>query len=229
MTKRRVPIFQQPRSSVVVEDGATAGAMVGRNLVWPDGTVVRVEDLRPAVPPEEGDPAVVYWRVIQEVPAHVQALAATGTTGLYVITGSGTSATREITSDTLDVENGSGVAGNPRINALVRRIAGDTVSALRVVFEDETGIAHLDPTDDDQVAALIGISITAGEEGAEIRVRTSGTIDDAGWSWTPGFVFAGADGTLTQTPPVAGWEIVIGYAPSATRLNLTFDEPVLLA
>lgn len=109
----------------------------------------------------------------------------------------------------------------------VRRPAAEPVSALRVVFESPGGVAHLDPGEDDQVAAMLGLSITAGS--GEIVVRTSGTIDDAGWSWVEGFVFAGPDGTLTQTPPTAGWEIVIGYAPSATRLNLTFDEPVKLA
>ena len=110
-----------------------------------------------------------------------------------------------------------------------RRPAAATVSALRVVTESASGVSPLDPTDDGQVAGLLGVSISAGDAGDEIRIKTGGTIDDAGWSWVPGFVYAGPNGTLTQTYPDSGWEIVIGYAPSATRLNLTFDEPVKLA
>lgn len=110
-----------------------------------------------------------------------------------------------------------------------RRSAATTVSALRLVTESASGVSPLDPTDDGQVAGLLGVSISAGDAGDEIRIKTGGTIDDAGWSWAPGFVYAGANGTLTQTYPASGWEIVVGYAPSATRLNLTFDEPVKLA
>lgn len=48
----------------------------------------------------------------------VNALASTGTTGVYVITGSGTSTTRTIvgTANEIDVANGSGVSGNPTIS-----------------------------------------------------------------------------------------------------------------
>lgn len=110
-----------------------------------------------------------------------------------------------------------------------RRTAASTVSALRVVTESSAGVSQLDPTDDEQVAGLLGVSISAGDTGDEIRIKTGGTIDDSGWSWVPGFVYAGPNGTLTQIYPASGWEIVIGYAPAATRLNLTFDEPVKLA
>ena len=110
----------------------------------------------------------------------------------------------------------------------VTRPATETISALRVVYEDDVGIGILDPTNDAHVHGLLGIAVTAGSETDEIRVQTSGTVDDLSWSWTPGFVFVGADGVLTQTVPTTGWEIVVGYSPSATRINLTFDEPIKL-
>lgn len=228
-TIHRIAIKGDPLGHTTVEAGATVGAVLGVNLWKPDGTLVQLDDLAPAEPPDDDGLLITYWQLIQEIPVNVAALAATTTTGLYAITATGTSATRAIESSTLDVENGSGVAGNPRINDLVRRIAAEEVSALRLVYESAAGIAHLDPTVEAEVDALVGISISAGAAAAEIRVRARGTIDDPGWSWTPGLVFAGPDGTLTQTPPVSGWEIVVGYAPTATRLNLTFDEPVLLA
>lgn len=119
-----------------------------------------------------------------------------------------------------------GPAGGPD----VQRAAGEPMSALRVVYESEGDVFLLDPTISAEVHALLGITtMAAGSAGATVSVRTLGSIDDAGWNWSEGLVFAGPNGTLTQTPPSSGWEIVIGYAPSPTRLNLTLDEPVLLA
>ena len=112
------------------------------------------------------------------------------------------------------------------------RPAAEPISALRLVSDHEDGVRPLDPTSSASVAAMLGVTVTAaGNAGEPVRLRTrvGDTIDDAGWSWVPGFVFAGPNGTLTQTVPTVGWEIVVGYAPWATRLNLTFDEPVKLA
>lgn len=116
MTRRvKVAMFQTARP-IEIDADATEGAVFGRDLVWPDGTVVRIEDLIP----EPGDDPVVYWRTIQEIPPNVVALAETSTDGIYVITGDGTSATRTIeTEDLITIDNPSGVGGNPRIGKTV--------------------------------------------------------------------------------------------------------------
>jgi hypothetical protein len=56
--------------------------------------------------------------VVQAYDADLAALAAIATTGIYVITGSGTSVTRDIlgTAGRVVVTNGSGVSGNPTID-----------------------------------------------------------------------------------------------------------------
>ena len=124
---------------------------------------------------------------------------------------------------------GSGTSGSGDITTTRRAAA--TVSALRLVSEQADGVRPLNPADDDSVAGMLGVTITAADEGDMVRLRSlaGDSITDAAWAWTPGFVFAGPNGTLTQIVPVAGWEIVVGYAPSPTRLNLTFDEPLKLA
>jgi len=110
------------------------------------------------------------------------------------------------------------------------RIAGETISALRMVYERDGSVYLLDPTDpyseDPQFA--LGVAVTAAQPGDTVAVQRSGTIDDAGWTWTPGLVFVGPQGRLVQTPPTSGWELVVGFAPEETRLNLDIDEPVLL-
>lgn len=111
------------------------------------------------------------------------------------------------------------------------RQAETSISALRLVSDHAAGVRYTDLSDDASVAAVLGVAITAAAPGGTVRIKTSPGehIDDNSWAWTPGFVFAGPNGTLTQIVPASGWEIVVGYAPSPTRLNLTFDEPLKLA
>lgn len=111
------------------------------------------------------------------------------------------------------------------------RVAGQVLSALRVVYERNGRVYLLDPSDpfSEDVQFTLGITVTAAQEGENVVVQRSGTIDSAGWNWAEGLVFVGSAGLMTQTPPLVGWELVVGFAPEATRLNIDFDEPVRLA
>lgn len=110
------------------------------------------------------------------------------------------------------------------------RVAGETLSALRVVYERNGLVYALDPSDpfSEDVQYMLGVTVTATDAGGTVAVQRSGTIDDPGWTWAEGLIFAGPGGLMVQTPPATGWELVVGFAPSATRLNIDFDEPVLL-
>lgn len=110
----------------------------------------------------------------------------------------------------------------------VVRTGGETISAYRVLYESR-GRVYLAQTQISTILQVVGLSVSAGATGADVVVQTAGVIDDPSWSWLEGLVFCGPNGVLTQTPPTAGWELVVGFASSATRLNLDFDEPVFLA
>lgn len=111
MAKTRVPLWSSPQKFVTVETDATLGAIVGVNLFFPDGTLVTEADFAP--PATETNPRVI-WKYILEIPPNVTALAETTTTGLYAITGPGTSATRDIQNGPgIDWTNPDGVAGDP--------------------------------------------------------------------------------------------------------------------
>lgn len=121
-----------------------------------------------------------------------------------------------------------GAKGDPG-GTTVTRSAGEPLSALRVVYELAGKVFALDPADDTQVGLIVGLSLTAAvAAGADVTVQRFDAIEDAGWAWALGPVFAGPSGTLTQTPPETGWEIVVGWASSPTRILLSFDEPVKL-
>lgn len=113
------------RKIIDITPGATVGATIGRNVFNADGTLY--------VPPSSGDSpklSITSWELILNIPPNVNALANTATTGLYVVTGLGTSATREIesVSGETTVTNGDGVSGNPAVGlADVTPSAGGTL------------------------------------------------------------------------------------------------------
>ena len=100
------------RKIIDITPGATVGAVVGVNLRNPDGTLW--------VPPSSGGQppvSVTSWELILNIPPNVVALANTNTTGLYTITGPGTSTTRALAAvaGETTVANGDGVSGNPTV------------------------------------------------------------------------------------------------------------------
>ncbi len=104
--------------------------------------------------------------------------------------------------------------------------AGMQVSALKVVYELNDQVFYLDHTDEDHIDLIFGVTITSASAGATVRVQRSGELEDSGWSWTPGRVWLGANGTLTQTPPADGFDVLIGAATSATRIALNIQDPI---
>ncbi|GAA5785661.1 hypothetical protein [Chitiniphilus shinanonensis] len=112
-------------------------------------------------------------------------------------------------------------------SAFTRR-RGETLSALRVVYEQAGEVFALDYRDAAHIGQLLGLTLTAGDAGSEVDVQRSGAIDDAGWSWTPGPVWLGVAGALTQVPPADGFDVLVGAAVSATRLILDVSDPISL-
>ncbi|TLX54858.1 hypothetical protein DN824_20460 [Stutzerimonas nosocomialis] len=114
----------------------------------------------------------------------------------------------------------------PEGGSALQRLAGITVSALQAVYEQSGLVRPLDYRDEAHIDLLLGITLTAATAGAAVNVQRSGAIEDSGWSWTPGRVWLGASGALTQIPPADGYCVLIGSATSATRLLLNLQDPI---
>ncbi len=101
--------------------------------------------------------------------------------------------------------------------------AGETIFGLRAVRAaagiiyrpDLSVIAHSD--------AVVGVALQSGGAGAQLSVQVSGELSESSWSWSPGAVYCGPDGVLTQTPPDSGWLLSIGRATSATTIIIDID------
>ena len=121
-----------------------------------------------------------------------------------------------------------GIPGPTGGAAFIRQSDGP-LSALRVVWEDALGVVRpLDAGDEDHIDLVSGLTLTAAASAGPVTVQRFGPVDDAAWAWTPGLVYLGANGALTQTPPVDGFDLLIGAAVSATRLILDFQNPIEL-
>ncbi|QEY62556.1 hypothetical protein FXN65_10890 [Metapseudomonas lalkuanensis] len=118
-----------------------------------------------------------------------------------------------------------GIPG-PAGGSSLQRLAGEVVSALRVLYEVDGEVFALDYRDAEHIDLLLGVSLTAADAGQPLNIQRTGVIEDVGWSWQPGRIWLGIDGQLTQTPPVDGFDVLLGAAVSATRITLNLQDPI---
>lgn len=109
----------------------------------------------------------------------------------------------------------------------VARVAGATLGGHRLLAPDGSGgVIYADPSDDTG-GRVIGLSLAAAPAGDNIRILTAGRVQDSGIILTPGLpVFLGSSGTLTHTPPSAGWLALVGMAGEADELFLNIAPPI---
>lgn len=129
---------------------------------------------------------------------------------------------------TFDIDNNDGGAGpGPSTNFLELTIpAGETISALKLVYEDSGQLFYASNLLDHRP---IGVSLSAGNIGENITVITFGEIDD------PSFLFASNEtlflngiGTISSSPPSAGNLIEIGYGLGSGRIFLNIKQQIVL-
>jgi hypothetical protein len=131
-----------------------------------------------------GEDGTVYWRLIQEIPANVSALAGATGTGLFAITAAGAGALRTIagTSGEINVADGDGVAGPP------------TLSLADVA---DSGSGTLQKTDFDAKGRKIGTAAATTDdlgEGASNQYYTDARADA---------LIAAFEATLASLPDAA--------------------------
>ena len=126
-------------------------------------------------------------------------------------------------SITLDIESGGIVAAN--IDTTLT--ASTSISALRCITTDGSGLAKYATPDTLANAVVIGISTTSGIAGDTITVKTTGELSDASWSWTKGAIYLGANGALTQTAP-SGGSIVVHVAKAITATKIIIDIDTII-
>ena len=106
-------------------------------------------------------------------------------------------------------------------------VASTSLSALRCITTDSSGLAKYATPDSLANAVVIGISTTSASTGQNITIKTSGQITDASWNWTKGAIYLGANGALTQTAPTGG-SIIVHVAKAITATTLIIDIDTII-
>ena len=103
--------------------------------------------------------------------------------------------------------------------------AGEALSGNRAV-RFSGGSAFLADKDAATASHAAGITTGAASSGAAVAIQLDGVMTEPSWAWSPGPVWLGTTGQLTQTIPVTGSVIQIGIAVSATKLAI---DPTFIA
>lgn len=119
----------------------------------------------------------------------------------------------------------TGRQGAPGEAGVAGYVAGEILGGHRCVSLHDDGNVYY--TQYDTFHLFAGITEHAANIGADMRVRDAGKMTDSSFSFTPGSpVFCGADGVLTQTEPVSGDVLMVGWAVSATVMMVNV-QPVV--
>ncbi|WP_254509872.1 hypothetical protein [Anatilimnocola floriformis] len=71
-----------------------------------------------------------------------------------------------------------------------------------------------------------GISVAATVADATALIRVYGPMLEPSFSFVPGPIFVGLNGSLTQTPPTTGWLQQIAVADSPTQIFVDPQPPI---
>lgn len=123
-----------------------------------------------------------------------------------------------------------GVPG-PAGGATTVTVGATPLSGHSAVAADAAGLLiKADCTNPAHRGAVLGLLADAYSPGDQAVVQTAFTLEHAGWTWTPGPVFVGAAGQLTQTPPVgAVFSQVVAHALSPTLVLVDVQPPITIA
>ena len=109
----------------------------------------------------------------------------------------------------------------------IETVAGEAISALRVVYLDGEEVFHLDPASSN-VRAVLGVAANGAGTGDPVNVQRLGVMQDSAWSFTPGPVWCGASGQLTQAPPATGHDLQVGVAVATDKIIIGISDPIEL-
>lgn len=123
-----------------------------------------------------------------------------------------------------------GVPG-PAGGATTVTVGATPLSGHSAVAADAAGLLiKADCTNPAHRGAVLGLLANAYSPGDQAVVQTAFTLEHAGWTWTPGPVFVGAVGQLTQTLPVgAVFSQVVAHALSPTLVLVDVQPPITVA
>lgn len=96
----------------------------------------------------------------------------------------------------------------------------------RIVNGPLDALTYADPSG--PLGLVLGMTTGAASAGDPVSIATAGEIVEPTWNWTPGPVFLGAGGTMTQTAPQSGFLQQIGVASAPTKILIRIGPAIQL-
>lgn len=122
-------------------------------------------------------------------------------------------------------------APGPAGGATTVTVGATPLSGHSAVAADAAGLLiKADSTNPAHRGAVLGLLANAYSPGDQAVVQTAFTLEHSGWTWSPGPVFVGTAGQLTQTLPVgAVFSQVVAHALSPTLVLVDVQPPITIA
>lgn len=122
-----------------------------------------------------------------------------------------------------------GTAGQIRLAG----VAGTALSGHRAVTRASNGdVVYASNTEATHLHAPLWVTVGAAAIGAPIEVIAYGVMEESTWSWVPGPLYLGANGVITQIPPIAPGALFlaqIGVALTPTMIWIDRRSSISLA
>jgi hypothetical protein len=103
------------------------------------------------------------------------------------------------------------------------------ISGHRGVRLSNGNLLTVSPDEPTHADTCFGITTGGGAAGSYVEVRSGGVMDEPSWNWSPGPIFLGLDGVLTQAPKRAAFEQRVGFAAGPTAMLVAIEPAILLA
>lgn len=108
-------------------------------------------------------------------------------------------------------------------------VAGETVSALKVVRIGANSEAFLSEPDQYENALSVGVTLNTATAGNKVEVLSFGILEDPFFNFPVNDVlFLAVGGAITNVAPTSGIRTIIGKSLGVGSIFISVQEPVIL-
>lgn len=127
-----------------------------------------------------------------------------------------------------DVRNTQALAEAASRKLIVTSIG--PLSAHIVVYASDAGVVAADKDTLESQDRILGVTINAvSGAGQDVEIIGIGRITDPSFSFTPGPIWLGDNGALTQTKPTVGLLVQVATAVTSTSIFVNIGPAIKLA
>ncbi len=120
--------------------------------------------------------------------------------------------------ETTIIENGN----------ITKYIAGEILSGQRLVMLQDGKVIYYDPTNENNVGKLVGITNQSAIENEEIEVVGFGFVTNMGNLIANEIYYASENGMLSLNPIMTGIFQRVGIAKDTNNFKIEFSEPLII-